>query len=242
MDHVFSTSTGGTLPWRRRTGIVASCLAAALAALWTLLPAKPAVAADPAVVFMAQVGRELMAAARTRSPGVMANVIQKYGDIRYIGDYSLGSYRSKLAEADREAYHNGMVRLHRPLCRLGGAQGQRDARGMGQPAQRGSGGSMSTAPSTLGNGTSWDVRWILRKVGSTYKVRDAEVLGVNVPVPESRLRGLPLPERRAAARAGHRAEPLTHSLKTAGADSDVSTPPGAAAHRAAARRRAPPRR
>ena len=72
MTYVLSTSAGGTNPWRRRTGLAASCLAVLLTALWSLLPAKPAVAADPAVVFMAQVGRELMAAARTRSPGVMA--------------------------------------------------------------------------------------------------------------------------------------------------------------------------
>src|SRR5262245_35912921 len=57
----------------------------------------PAAAADPAVKFMAQVGRELMAASRTRSPGVMASVIQRYGDVSYIGLYSLGSYRSQVS-------------------------------------------------------------------------------------------------------------------------------------------------
>ena len=60
---------------------------------------------------MAQVGRELMAAARTRSPSVMAAVVQKYADVRYIGDYSLGAYRARLADADREEYHAGMVRF-----------------------------------------------------------------------------------------------------------------------------------
>ena len=86
--------------------------------LWLVLIAQslgsagaPALAADPAVVFMAQVGRELTMAARTRSPGVMANVIQRYGDVRVIGNYSLGAYRARLAEADREAYYSGMVRF-----------------------------------------------------------------------------------------------------------------------------------
>ena len=82
--------------------------------LWSVglfTAAAPAKAADPAVVFMAQVGRELMAAARTRSPGVMASVIQKYGDVSYIGLYSLGTYRAQLTAADRPTYYSGMVRF-----------------------------------------------------------------------------------------------------------------------------------
>ena len=168
------------MPWRRRTSLLAGFLAAALTALWTLLPAKPAAAADPAVVFMAQVGRELMAAARTRSPGVMANVIQKYGDIRYIGDYSLGSYRARLAEADREAYHNGMVRFVARYAASAAPKVNVTRVEWSNFSTRGSTGINVDCTVTLGNGTSWDVRWILRKVGNTYKVRDAEVLSVNV--------------------------------------------------------------
>ncbi len=180
MTQVLSASTGGILAWRRRARIKAGCLAAALVALWTLLPAKPAAAADPAVVFMAQVGRELMAAARTRSPGVMANVIQKYGDVRYIGDYSLGSYRSRLAEADREAYHNGMIRFIARYAASAAPKVNVTRVEWSNISTRGSGGINVDCTVTLGNGTSWDVRWVLRKIGDTYKVRDAEVLGVNV--------------------------------------------------------------
>lgn len=52
---------------------VLGCMCAILSLL--ALPSAPAVAADPAVKYMAQVGRELMAAARTRSPGVMSATI-----------------------------------------------------------------------------------------------------------------------------------------------------------------------
>ena len=168
------------MPWRRRTSLWAGFLAAVLTALWTLLPAKPVAAADPAVVFMAQVGRELMAAARTRSPGVMANGIQKYGDVRYIGDYSLGSYRSRLAEADREAYHNGMVRFIARYAASAAPKVNVTRVEWSNFSTRGSNGINVDCTVTLGNGTSWDVRWVLRKIGDTYKVRDAEVLGVNV--------------------------------------------------------------
>src|SRR5262245_5796315 len=94
-------------PLSNRTG----CLCAGFLALWVALAATPARAADPAVVFMAQVGRELMAAARTRSPGVMANVIERYADVTQIGLYSLGEYRARLALADRPGYYAGMVRF-----------------------------------------------------------------------------------------------------------------------------------
>src|SRR5437879_2666436 len=79
-------------------GLAPRSLWLALLTLWAGVAGTPARAADPAVVFMAQVGRELTAAARTRSPGVMANVIQRYGDVRVIGNYSLGAYRARLAE------------------------------------------------------------------------------------------------------------------------------------------------
>src|SRR5262245_33163673 len=73
--------------------------------------ASPVRAADPPVIYMSQVGKELMSAARTRSPGVMATVIQRHADVSYIGLYSLGNYRAKLAATDRETYFAGMVRF-----------------------------------------------------------------------------------------------------------------------------------
>ena len=90
---------------------VSGCILALACVAWLTAAPRPAAAADPAVKFMAQVGRELMAAARTRSPGVMASVIERYGDVSYIGLYSLGSYRSQLSVADRVIYYGGMVRF-----------------------------------------------------------------------------------------------------------------------------------
>jgi phospholipid transport system substrate-binding protein len=180
MIQVFSTFLRGSILGRQRTGMAAACLAAGLAAFWTMQPAKPAVAADSAVIFMAQVGRELMAAARTHSPSVMANVIQKYGDVRGIGDFSLGSYRSKLAEADSEAYYAGMVRF---IARYASSMAPKfpvTKVEWENLSVRGAGGVMVDSTVTLRDGTSWNVRWVLRKIGDTYKVRDAEVLGVRM--------------------------------------------------------------
>jgi phospholipid transport system substrate-binding protein len=166
---------------RRPVGVVGGLAAGALwlALCAPTLPAAstPALAADPAVVFMAQVGRELTSAARTRSPGVMANVIQRYGDVRVIGNYSLGAYRARLAEGDREAYYSGMVRFisryaageapKYPIARVEWAnQSMRFATGI-----------MVDSKVVLTDGTEYEVRWLLGHYGNTYKVRDAMVLG-----------------------------------------------------------------
>src|SRR5262245_46670858 len=103
MSTVFGTLRLAMPKWRspvRAAAISIRALAIACVA-WLSAAVQPAAAADPAVKFMAQVGRELVAAARTRSSGVMASVIQRYGDVSYIGLYSLGSYRSQLSAPER---------------------------------------------------------------------------------------------------------------------------------------------
>jgi phospholipid transport system substrate-binding protein len=137
----------------------------------------PAAAADPAVVFMAQVGKELMGAARTRSPGVMASVIQRYGDVSYIGLFSLGSYRNQLSVADRTTYYGGMVRF---IARYAASEAPKYPVAKVEWANqsvRGSNGVMVDSTITLGDGSSYEVRWLLSQYGSTYKVRDAMVVG-----------------------------------------------------------------
>ena len=107
MSTLIGTLRQARLSWRPRLSAVfgLACVA------WLALAPSPAAAADPAVKFMAKVGRELMAATRTRSPGVIAGVIKRYGDVSYIGLYSLGSYRSQLPTAERTTYYDGMVRF-----------------------------------------------------------------------------------------------------------------------------------
>ncbi len=159
---------------RTRAGVIAAAFVAAWA--WVTI-AVPAHAADPAVVYMAQVGRDLMAAARTRSPGVMANVVNRHADVRVIGNYSLGEYRNKLTEADRPAYFEGMVRF---ISRYAATEAPKYPVARvewSNQSTRGSGGIMVDCKVVLADGTAYDVRWLLGKYGNTYKVRDAMVLG-----------------------------------------------------------------
>jgi phospholipid transport system substrate-binding protein len=159
--------------WRPRLSVVLGLACVA----WLALAPSPAAAADPAVKFMAKVGRELMAATRTRSPGVIAGVINRHGDVSYIGLYSLGSYRSQLPTTERTTYYEGMVRFigryaatyapKYPVAKVEWAN----------ESVRGGNGIMVDSTVTLEDGSSYEVRWLLSKHGSSYRVRDAMVAG-----------------------------------------------------------------
>jgi phospholipid transport system substrate-binding protein len=164
--------------WRRLSARTAvGCLAAGLLAMWVGMAGGPARAGDPAVIFMAQVGKDLMAAARTRSPGAMAGVVERHADVTQIGLFSLGEYRNRLPQEERPSYYSGMARFigryaaaespKYPLARVEWAN---------QSIRSGSG-VMVDSRIVLADGSAYDVRWALTKYGTSYKVRDAMVLG-----------------------------------------------------------------
>lgn len=158
---------GVTMPFSR--------IAALLAVITGLLSA-PARAADPAIDFMQRVGNELLNASRSKSPELIASVVQRYADVGYIGNYALGNYKGQLAPTDRQSYIGGMVRFigryaakeapNYPIAKyeiLGSSQGSQ--------------GLMVDSRITLKDGQSHEVRWLLAKYGSSYRVRDAMVYG-----------------------------------------------------------------
>jgi len=178
MTTVIGTTLRGRLASQLRLKrAISGCIYAALCLVSLAVAPAPAAAADPAVVFMAQVGRELMAAARTRSPGVMASVIQRYGDVSYIGLFSLGSYRNQLSVEERTTYYGGMVRF---ISRYAANEAPKYPVAKVEWANqsvRGASGVMVDSTVTLASGSTYEVRWLLSQQGSTYKVRDAMVVG-----------------------------------------------------------------
>lgn len=174
-----------------RTGFNGTCLtvkawlSAALAALvvasLVMAPADAQSAStksdDPAVVYMHQVARDLLAGARTQSPILLSNAVKRHGDVNYIGQYSLGTYRAKLSQADRPIYLNGMVRF---IGRYAASQVPKYPvvkYEIMSPSIQGGSGIMVDSRITLRDGSQYDVRWLLVKVGNTYRVRDAMVYG-----------------------------------------------------------------
>ena len=183
LEHSMSRVVGSLRPvlsrWQFRLPAagLSACLFAVVCVAWLTAAPRPAAAADPAVKFMAQVGRELVAAARTRSPGVMASVIQRYGDVSYIGLYSLGSYRTQLSVADRVTYYGGMVRF---ISRYAATEAPKYPVARVEWADqsiRGANGTMVDSKVVLEDGSEYEVRWLLSKIGDSYKVRDAMVVG-----------------------------------------------------------------
>ena len=168
---------GGSVRQRFSLRIAAGCVAAGLAMLWIGMAAAPARAADPAVIFMAQVGKELMAAARTRSAGAMAGAVERHADLTQIGLYSLGEYRARLPEVERPSYFTGMARF---IGRYAAAESPKyqvaRVEWANQSVRSGSG-VMVDSRIIMADGSGYDVRWALTRYGGSFKVRDAMVLG-----------------------------------------------------------------
>jgi phospholipid transport system substrate-binding protein len=161
----------------RAKRVLFGCLLAVVCATWLGGAPRPAAAADPAVKFMAQVGRELMAAARTRLPGEMANVINRYSDVSYIGLYSLGSYRNLLSADERSIYYIGMVRF---IARYASSEAPKFPVAKvewSDQSFRSSDGVTVDSTVTLEDGSVYEVRWLLARHGNSFKVRDAMVAG-----------------------------------------------------------------
>ena len=159
---------------RGRRSLVAAACACLLLALG-LIP-TPA-AADPAVQFMQRMANELHVAARSRSPQLIASVVQRYGDVSHIGSYSLGTYRAQLAATDRPAYLGGIARF---LGRYAANEAPKypvASYEILSPSVQGANGLMVDSRITLRDGTTYEVRWLLAKYGATYRVRDAMVFG-----------------------------------------------------------------
>ena len=154
---------------RRLTALVA-CLVAVMA----FLQSTRVAAADPAVQFMQRVANELLIASRSKSPELLTSVVQRYGDVGYLANYALGSYRGQLAPADRPGYTTGMVRF---IGRYAAQQTPKYpvARYEILSSVQGGSGIMVDSRIHLRDGTVYEVRWLLAKYGSTYRVRDAMV-------------------------------------------------------------------
>ena len=142
---------------------------------WPAAAPASSASVDPAVKFMAQVGRELMAAARTQSPSVISGVFQRHADVTYIGLYSLGSYRNALPESERSNYFAGLVRF---IGRYAGTEAPKYPIAKVEWANEsipGANGIMVDSKITLTDGSAYDVRWVVVRHRNTFKVRDAMV-------------------------------------------------------------------
>ena len=112
--------------------------------------------ADPAVRYMDQVAKELIAASRTRTPAALQSVIMRHADKP---SFMAGMTRwmSRYAITEAQKYQVSHVTFQ-PAAR---------------PAKYG-----LTVDSTvhMRDGSSYDVSWLLGRSGGAFKVRDAQVM------------------------------------------------------------------
>ncbi|HRK19295.1 MAG TPA: ABC transporter substrate-binding protein [Hyphomicrobiaceae bacterium] len=168
MTAIASTAGRGV---RRFVAAVAIATAAFASAL-------PAVAADPAVEFMNRFARETLAAARTQSPSAMQAVVARYADTTNIGLFALGDYRPRLDAQDKTPYITGMTRfIGRYAANEAPKYPVADVK-FAPEARKARYGITVDSTITLKNGTSYQVAWLLSKFGTSYRVRDAQVVGL----------------------------------------------------------------
>ncbi len=149
----------------------------AIVSLMGALTVSSAARAEQAAAYMQRVANDLVAASRSGSQATFGTVLRSHADLPGIGLTALGSYANSLPKTDRPAYYNGMVNfIARYAVKEAPKYPVAKATIVGQTPESG-GFAYVDSRVTLRSGESYDVRWKLVKRGSTFKVRDAEVIG-----------------------------------------------------------------
>lgn len=175
MTSVTQPNDPGVLCGRPRT--VYAIMLVAMLALVAFLTVGSASAAEPPARYMQRVAKDLISAARSTSASDFARTVRSHADYPSIGLYSLGAYAQGLPRADRNTYFSGMINF---IAKYAANNAPKypvaNAVVTGQTEETKSGVHVDTRV-TLQDGTSYDVRWLLVRRGTTWKVRDAQVLG-----------------------------------------------------------------
>lgn len=159
-----------TLPrWLLAVMVVATLLVAA--------PTVQAQSSDPAVAFMERVSRDMLAATKSRSPQAMQLTIGRYADTQALGLYALGDYRPKLDQSDREPYMSGMIKFIGRYAATEAPKYPVAKVSFNPEARKARYGLMVDSTILMQDGSSYEVAWLLVRYGSTYKVRDVQVMG-----------------------------------------------------------------
>jgi phospholipid transport system substrate-binding protein len=133
--------------------------------------------AETATAFMQRAANDLVAANRSQSPLAFGTALRRYGDLPGIGLTALGQYAGGLPKTDRPLYYSGVVNfISRYASKESGKYAIAKSTILGQTDEDANGAAVETRV-WLKSGESYDVRWQLVRSGSSFKIRDAQVLG-----------------------------------------------------------------
>lgn len=151
-------------------------LAVLVPMLACLLVVAPARAAEPAIEFMKQASRDLIAAAKSGSEQAFIDAIQKYGHVPAIGLYALGKYKVQLQAEERTSYYTGVVRFIARYAAQEAPKYQVSHAEIVSPPVRDERALYVDSRVYLKDGQMYEVRWLLVPQGNTFRIRDAQVM------------------------------------------------------------------
>lgn len=168
-----SIATPVKRPLMRSLGLL-SALLLTLPMLWAA--ASPARAEHP-TAFMQRVSNELINAQRLGGGAAFAAVLRKHADVPWIGHSSLGTYAQRLAAAERPNYYNGMIKFISNYAAKEAPKYPVNRAIVTSATEESGKGVYVDTTIELKSGETYDVRWWLTRQGTTFKVRDASVVG-----------------------------------------------------------------
>ncbi|MGE3831225.1 MAG: ABC transporter substrate-binding protein [Parvibaculaceae bacterium] len=160
-----------------RRGFIAK--AAASGAGLLIAGEADAASVHPSITYMKQVGKDLLAAHRNGTVASFLRAIQRHADVPDIALYSLGQYREKLNNGDRQRYFRGVAIF---MSRYFADQSREypvakyelgDATPDGQDV-------LVASKVYLMSGQVYNVTWRLVWRNKGYKISDAKVLGFSL--------------------------------------------------------------
>lgn len=146
----------------------------ALPLLWCAV--EPARAEHP-TAYMQRVANELIAAQRLGGGQAFAAVLRRHADVPWLGTSALGNYAPRLSVAERPNYYNGLIKfISNYAAKEAPKYPAKRAMVMSATEEGGKGLYVDTVLE-LESGDTYDIRWWLTRQGTTFKVRDAQVVG-----------------------------------------------------------------
>jgi ABC-type transporter MlaC component len=138
-----------------------------------------AASAHPSIAYMKQVGKDLLAAHRNGTVASFLRAIQRHADVPDIALYSLGQYRDKLRNGDRQRYFRGVAIF---MSRYFADQSREYPVAKYELGEATADGDDVLVASKvyLMSGQVYTVTWRLVWRNKGYKVSDAKVLGFSL--------------------------------------------------------------
>lgn len=154
--------------------------AGSAALLSALVPQSAAAKDHPSITYMKQVGKDMLAAHRQGTTASFMRAIQRHADVPEIALYSLGQYKEKLPNSERQKYYRGVATF---MSRYFADQSREYPVAkyeIGEAVVNDDKDILVTSKVYLLSGQVYTVSWRLVWRGKGYKVSDAKVLGFSL--------------------------------------------------------------